>query len=76
MPVQPGGPNPLRFFHWPPFFFTLLSLTPTPVSLYSLALSLSFIPHPTPRITRLFGRQSHAASPCSICTVHLDGIVC
>lgn len=45
--------------------FTLLSLCP----LY-LSLSLSLC------ITRLFGRQNHAGSLCSICTVHLDGIVC
>lgn len=61
--VQTGGPKPLRYFC---SLFTFLSLF-TP-SLRSLSLSL--------RITRLFGTQNRAGSLSSICTVHLDGIVC
>lgn len=55
-----------------PFYFTF--------SVFSLALSLYPSLSPAPSlslcITGLFGRQNHAASLCSICTVHLDGIVC
>lgn len=43
------------------FPFTMLSPSPLPLSF---------------RITRLFGTQNRAGSLSSICTVHLDGIVC
>lgn len=61
MAVQTGGPKPPRYFF---SLFTFLSQCSPSL------LSLSF------RITRLFGTQNRAGSLSSICTVHLDGIVC
>ena len=58
--VQTGGPKPLRYFS---SLFTFLSpCSPFP--------SVSF------HVSRLFGTQKRAGSLRSICTVHLDGIVC
>lgn len=78
MPIQTGGPKPLRFFFYlftGLHFYLTFSLLSLPFSLFS-SVSLYYCPPLSLCITQLFGSQHHAGSHCSICTVHLDGIVC